>query len=200
MRAGFLLVVHAALAACGTGADSQPATDAAAPPDVAPGRSSVDSSLDAAVSDARTRAPVSDASNAPDTTLPEAGADDLDVSGRPDVPVPLALPGDGGCLEQPVDAAPMRAPCAFAISEVVCDASSDCTWTTRVSCCGSLAVGVNRTNITMCPPPPCPPGTCPDGPGGFVTEYCQSIASTLDIAVACVQGRCVSYLGTAGSE
>ena len=196
MRAGAFLLAHAALvAACGSGADAPSATDAAMPTDA----TSV-IGVDASVPDAPLRDALPDALNASDTTVPEGASDNLDASSSPEVPVPVALPGDGGCLEEPVDAAPMRAPCVFAISEVVCDASSDCTWTTRTSCCGSLAVGVNHTNITSCPPPPCPPGTCPDGSGGFVTEYCESILSTSDIAVACVRGRCVTYSGTAGSE
>jgi hypothetical protein len=136
-----------------------------------------------------------------DSTAPDSGPNglgDARVSGTsPASCVPFAhlmLPdaAPGMCLVTPAD--------------VACEASDDCepNYVRGCAICGVFSVyGLSKVNTLSCPPPPCAPPPQPVPPcvdSGFTTQDCRFVVSYEDIAVACVDGQCMTYAADAGSE
>lgn len=113
-----------------------------------------------------------------------------------DAQVPDAFPEscDGWApLVIRADAAPNT--CAFRPQDVWCDASTECVPYTLVRCsCFDSVYGVNKENTVRCPPPPCPPPQPPGcTTGGLVTQDCNIVTGSQQVAAACVDHQCMTY-------
>jgi hypothetical protein len=119
----------------------------------------------------------------------------LDQASAPDACPPLFLPT--------IDAAPERAApdalapvsCDFAPSDLACNTASECVVVELIECrCWDPAIGAKKNNSYNCPPPPCPPfGPC-DAGSGLVAQDCKLAPDGRGLSVACVEGRCSTYV------
>jgi hypothetical protein len=120
-------------------------------------------------------------------------------AGNLDAEIPDAFPVS--CAQftfvlQP-DAAPNT--CAVSPADVACNTNSDCS--TYVWGCGCIeeVYGVNTSSTVRCTWPPCPLCSSADA-SGYYTEDCKLVSELQNVAVACVNGQCMTYAPDAGSE
>lgn len=96
------------------------------------------------------------------------------------------------------DAAPDT--CSFTPTDVACNANEDCTVYVKANCsCVKAAFGVNTASTAYCsgdlPCPPPEPGTpgCVSDASGLGTQDCKLVPGLQQVAVACVNHRCLTY-------
>lgn len=133
-------------------------------------------------------------------TVRDSGGDATSDGGATDACAPF-LPTIDAAPERAAPDAPAPLSCDFAPSDLACNTTADCVIVELIECrCWEPAIGANKNNTYNCPPPPCVPfGPC-GADSGVVAQDCKLAPGGTGLSVACVDGRCSTYVAAADAD